>query len=115
MILNKIYEGGPIFMVPIVLMLISILLLFIKALLKRDSNGKTISLIGSVSLFVLVWGMLGQSIGLISAFDAIQRLGNVSVEMLAGGLKITFLPLVFGFLTFLIGRILIIILTILNR
>jgi cytochrome c biogenesis factor len=115
MILNRISEGGPFFMVPIVLLLIVILLLIIKGLLKRNENTKTISLISSISLFVLVWGLLGQAMGLIQAFDAIQSIGNVSVEILAGGLKVTFLPIVFAFFTFLVGRAGIIVLTILEK
>jgi hypothetical protein len=115
MILNRINEGGAFFMVPIVFLLIVILLLFIKEVVKRDSISKTIKLISSISLFVLVWGFLGQAMGLINAFDAIQSIGNVSVEILAGGLKVTFLPLVFAFFTFLIGRAGIIVLTFLEK
>ena len=69
-----------------------------------------IRLMSSISLFVLVWGFLGQAIELISAFDAIQSIGNISSEVLAGGLKVSFLPVVFGMFTFLIARIGIIIL-----
>ena len=115
MILNRISEGGSFFMIPIVLLLIVILLLIIKGLMKRTNNAKTISLISSISFFVLVWGLLGQSMGLIQAFDAIQDIGNVSVEILASGLKVTFLPIVFAFFTFLVGRVGIIALTILEK
>lgn len=115
MILDRIYEGGPFFMVPIVFLLIAILLLTIFGILKTNKNKKAVSLISSLSFFVLVWGFLGQSIGLIGAFDAIQDLGNISIDILAGGLKISFLPVVFGMFTFLIGRIGIIVLTILDK
>lgn len=115
MILDRITEGGPFFMVPIVLLLIVILLLLVKGLIKRNNNNKIINLISSISLFVLVWGFLGQAMGLINAFDAIQDIGNVSVEILANGLKVTFLPIVFAFFTFLVGRAGIIILTILEK
>ncbi|CAM3841012.1 MULTISPECIES: MotA/TolQ/ExbB proton channel family protein [Flavobacterium] len=115
MILDRIYEGGPFFMVPIVFLLIAILLLTIFGILKANKNKKAVSLISSLSLFVLVWGFLGQSIGLIGAFDAIQDMGNISAEILSSGLKISFLPVVFGMFTFLIGRIGIIVLTILDK
>ena len=115
MILERIYEGGPFFMVPIVFILIIVLLLFVFGILKKEKSNKMIQLISSLSLFVLVWGFLGQAIGLIGAFDAIQSLGNISTELLAGGLKITFLPVVFGMFTFLIGRVGIIILTLLYK
>ena len=74
------------------------------------NKSKMIRLMSSISLFVLVWGFLGQAIELISAFDAIQSIGNISSEVLAGGLKVSFLPVVFGMFTFLIARIGIIIL-----
>lgn len=115
MILDRIYEGGPFFMVPIVFILIAILLLIVLGIIKKEKSSKMMSLISSLSLFVLVWGFLGQAIGLISAFDAIQSLGSISTDILAGGLKITFLPVVFGMFTFLIGRVGIIILTLLDK
>ncbi|WP_130735425.1 MotA/TolQ/ExbB proton channel family protein [Flavobacterium sp. J27] len=114
-ILDRIYEGGPFFMVPIAFILIAILVLLVWALLKRETIKKCKELIASLSLFVLVWGFLGQSIGLISAFDAIQSLGNITTEILAGGLKVTFLTVVFGMFTFLVGRVGIIILTIIDK
>ncbi|MCO6175300.1 MotA/TolQ/ExbB proton channel family protein [Flavobacterium sp. NRK F10] len=115
MILEKIYEGGPFFMVPIVLLLIVILLLVVKGVLKKSDNTKTKNLIASISLFVLVWGILGQSIGLISAFEFIQKTGSVTAEILAGGLKVSFLPSVFGMFAFLIGRTGIVVLTLLEK
>lgn len=95
-------------MVPILMLLVLLIALFVLGLFKNKS--KMIRLMSSISLFVLVWGFLGQAIGLISAFDAIQSIGNISSEVLAGGLKVSFLPVVFGMFTFLIARIGIIIL-----
>ncbi|MFT7251164.1 MAG: hypothetical protein ACI9FW_000889 [Flavobacterium sp.] len=115
MILDRIYEGGPFFMVPILIILLLILLLFIRGLIKKEANSKMIKLISSISLFVLVWGFLGQAIGLIGAFDAIESIGNISTDILASGLKISFLPLVFGMFTFLLARVGIIILTLLEK
>lgn len=115
MILERIYEGGPFFMVPIIFLLIAILLLTVLGIVKKEKNKKMINLIGSLSLFVLVWGFLGQAIGLISGFDAIESLGEISTDILAGGLKITFLPVIFGMFTFLVGRAGIIVLTLLDK
>ncbi len=115
MILDRIYEGGPFFMMPILIILLIIIALFIRGLIKKETNSKMIKLISSISLFVLVWGFLGQSIGLIGAFDAIESMGSISPAILSSGLKISFLPLVFGMFTFLIARIGIIILTLLEK
>lgn len=115
MILERINEGGPFFMMPILVILLLIIFLFVRGVIKKDANSKTIRLISSISLFVLVWGFLGQAIGLIGAFDAIESIGNISSEVLSTGLKISFLPLVFGMFTFLIARVAIIILTLLEK
>jgi len=110
--MSLLFEGGIVFMFPILVLLVLIIVLIIKGFLNRENdNKKTISLIASIALFTLVWGFLGQIIGLISAFDMIEAQGEISMGVLAGGLKISFLAPVFALITFLIGRIGIIILT----
>ena len=104
-------QGGPIFMYPLVLLLILVLVLFVKELVKKGTVKKSIDLISSLSLFAIVWGFLGQIIGLIMAFDAIQAAGDISPAILAGGLKVSSLAPAFGMLVFLIGRLEIIVLT----
>ena len=108
--INIFNEGGPLFMYTSLVCLFIILGLFIKELIKKDNKEKTIRLISSVSLFVLVWGFLGQIIGLISALDAISTLNDVSQQILAMGLKVSILSPMFGMIVFLIARIEILIL-----
>lgn len=109
--LNLLNDGGATFSYPTFLMLLICIALIAKALIKGDAEGKTRKLISHISLFALVWGFLGQMIGLIGAFDSIQVVGNVSPAVLAAGLKIALLSPVFGMITFLIARVGIIILT----
>lgn len=109
LIVDKLTEGGPFFMYPILMLLILILVLITKGFLESNKK-KTISLLKSIGLFTLVWGMLGQTIGLVAAFDAIQTAGDISPSIIAGGLKVSLLTTVFGFLTFLVSRLGIIIL-----
>jgi hypothetical protein len=97
-------EGGAFFMYPIVLIFIILVVLFIKELISKNTSQKTIALMGSISLFVLAWGALGQAMGLISAFDTIEGVEGVSINILANGLKFTFLPVVFSLFTFLVAR-----------
>ncbi|MEN8126144.1 MAG: MotA/TolQ/ExbB proton channel family protein [Bacteroidota bacterium] len=111
MFLSLLNDGGPLFMYTLLLILILVLILLVKGFLKKGNTEKTLSLIGSISLFAVVWGFLGQSLGLISAFDTIEEVGDISPAVLAGGLKISFLAPVFGLFIFLIGRLGIIILT----
>jgi biopolymer transport protein ExbB/TolQ len=96
-------------------LLIVILALLIRGFVKPTTQDKTITLVSSISLFALVWGFLGQMIGLITAFDTIEAVGDISPAVLAGGLKIAILSPLFGMIVFLIARIGIIILNILKK
>ncbi|UMB62065.1 MotA/TolQ/ExbB proton channel family protein [Lutibacter sp. A80] len=111
----RLNEGGPLFMYTTLSILIIIIALLIRAFLKPTTRDKTVTLVSSISLFVLVWGFLGQMLGLIGAFDAIEAAGDISPAILAGGLKIAILSPLFGMVVFLIARIGIIILTLLKR
>ena len=101
-------QGGAFFMYPIVFIFIILIVLFVKELVSKSASKKSISLMSSISLFVLAWGALGQVIGLIEAFDAIEGAEGVSINILAHGLKFTFLPVVFSLFTFLVARVCII-------
>ena len=111
----RLNEGGPLFMYTTLTLLIVIIALLIRGFLKKEARQKTITLVSSISLFVLVWGFLGQMLGLITAFDAIEAAGDISPSMLAGGLKIAILSPLFGMVVFLIARIGIIILNVLKK
>lgn len=103
-------EGGPIFMYPLLLLLLLCIGLFIYALLKKEKQTKIKELLASIGLFTLVFGFLGQVLGLIGAFDAIEMAGDVAPSVLAGGLKISFLTSAFGAFVFLVARLEIILL-----
>ena len=107
----RLNEGGPLFMYTTLILLVVIIALLVKAFLKQGENQKTIKLISSISLFVLVWGFLGQMIGLITAFDQIEAMGDVAPSVLAGGIKVAILSPLFGMVVFLIARLGIIVLT----
>ncbi len=107
----RLNEGGPLFMYTTLILLFVIIALLVKAFAKRSENEKTIKLISSISLFVLVWGFLGQMIGLITAFDQIEAMGDVAPSVLAGGIKVAILSPLFGMVVFLIARLGIIALT----
>jgi len=109
--LNLLNDGGAAFSYPTFAMLLICIALIVKALIKGDADGKARKLISHISLFALVWGFLGQMIGLIGAFDAIEAAGDISPAVLAAGLKIALLSPVFGMVVFLVGRLGIIILT----
>ena len=106
---DRFNEGGPFFMSLILICFLLSMFFTVKAglSLKKDPNlsKKMISLTIDSSLLGLVLGFLGSVIGLITAFDSIEAMGNVSNDVFAGGLKVTLLTLVFGSITFCISRI----------
>lgn len=110
-IMHLLQEGGSFFMYSLLILLFINIALFIQGLLKKEKQTKAIKLLSSISLFALVFGFLGQIIGLIYAFDSIESYGNIAPSIMAGGLKISFLSSGFGALVFLVGRLGIIILT----
>lgn len=112
---NLLFDGGPLFMFPILFLLILIIVLIVKGFLEKINNKKTISLIASLGLFTVAWGFLGQTLGLIGAFDSIEQVGGrMSPALIAGGLKVSLLTPVFGLITFLVARLGIIVLTWMN-
>lgn len=102
---DRLNEGGPLFMYPNFFILLLCIGLFIYAFIKGDPTDKWRKLLSSISLFSLVWGFLGQMIGLITAFDSIQTNGDISQNVLAGGLKVALLSPLFGAFIFVIVRI----------
>lgn len=107
--MNFIMDGGPIFMVPLLALLIVIIILFAKGL--KNNTEKTHKLINSLALFSFVFGVLGFIIGMLGALDDISHANNVAPQVLAGGFKIGLLSPTFGMVIFLIGKLFAIILT----
>ncbi len=112
-------EGGPFFMSLILICFISACVFLALGFynVKRNVNVsvKMARLTSDVSILGLVIGLLGSTIGMIMAFDAIDALGNASQSMIAGGLKVSFLTTVFGSITFILPRIGIVILRLLQK
>jgi hypothetical protein len=107
--MNFIMDGGPIFMVPLLALLIVIIILFAKGL--KNNTEKTHKLINSLALFSFVFGVLGFVIGMLGALDDISHANNIAPQVLAGGFKIGLLSPTFGMVIFLIGKLFTIILT----
>ncbi len=109
-IFKLITDGGLLFTLPMIILLVLILVLFTKTITSKTTVDKNTKLIASLSLFTLVWGVLGQIIGLMNAFKVIEEVGQISPQMLAGGLRVSSITTMLGLAVFLIGRLSIIIL-----
>ena len=61
-----------------------------------------------ISLFIAIapsFGFLGTVIGMVQAFDDIEKAGDISPTVVAGGMKVALLTTVFGLITALILQI----------
>lgn len=101
--MNFIMEGGPIFMVPLLIILIIITILFVKGL--KNNSEKTYKLINSISLFAFVFGILGFVIGLLGALEDMSNANDIAPQVLAGGFKVGLLSPTFGMVIFLVGKL----------
>ena len=116
---DRFNEGGPFFMSLILICLLLALFFIVMGFVNIKKNvlksKKMTSLASDASVLGLVFGFLGSTIGMITAFDAIESIGEISQGMMAGGLKVAFLTTVFGCVTFIFPRIGIIILKALQK
>ncbi len=108
------YMGGPIFMGILTFVLISMVAWTIYHLFPI-LTGKKINLtktrlklkhIKTIGSFGAVIGILGQLIGLYSAFSVLEKHGDISQSLIAGGLKVSTIPTIYGILIFLISLLL---------
>lgn len=104
------YEGGPLFMGILTLLLLIVLVLAGRSWMKYSSKDRNVyetrrSLVyvKNVGILAFVVGVLGQLIGLYSAFIAIEEMGGVSPAMLAGGLKVSMITTLYGAIIFIIA------------
>lgn len=66
-----------------------------------DVNRRKIGTIKSVGLFALIIGILGQLLGLFSAFKAIElKAVEVSPSLIAGGFKVSMITTIYGLIIF---------------
>ena len=102
--IGKLNDGGPFFTYPLLILMIVIIVMIVKAAISKSSNGKSIALIKSLGWFVLAWGFLGRTFGLIMAFDNVSAHGELTPSLLAGGLKMALINPLFAIFIFLIAR-----------
>ena len=107
---DRFNEGGPVHMTLILICLILAIFYLVKAFMsssKDDAQSKKMMrLAAEAGLLGLVIGFFASIIGMIESFDAIESFGgDMSPGILAGGLKVSFLTILFGTFTFIVSRI----------
>lgn len=111
--MNLFYMGGPLFMGILTLVFIAMVsvafvngLPVLKGNISEDSPRK-IAYVKSVGLFALIFGILGQLIGLFSAFEAIELLEvDISPALLAGGFKVSMITTLYGLIIYVVSLLL---------
>lgn len=92
----------------LLLVMIAIAIFFATQLAKGSVSHFTtfryrLTYIKSVGLFALVVGIFGQLLGLYQAFSVIEQAGSISPALLAGGLKVSMITTLYGFIIFLLS------------
>lgn len=112
MIVEHLLIGGPIFMSLIYIMWIVVIFFAIKFLVNYFSENRDLqklakqnSLIIFIGSFAFLFGLLGQIVGMYGALLSIQAAGDISPALIAGGLRISLLAPLYGFVLFLISGI----------
>jgi hypothetical protein len=103
--------GGALFMgiltTLLVIMLATAVYFFVRIISGKAADqanfGHKLTYVKSVGLFTMITGILGQLIGLLEAFKAIERVGDISPAMLAGGLKVSMITTLYGILIYLVS------------
>lgn len=101
---GKFIDGGPVFTIPIFIILLVVIALFIWGFLKKDNHKKAVSLMNHFGWFAVAWGFMGRTFGLISAFDAVEAHGELTPSLLADGLKMALVDPLFGIFVFIVAR-----------
>ncbi len=100
------YNGGVFFMGVIT---ISAVIMFtlsglsLRTILTAQGNTETyskISGIREVGLFALIVGLFASTLDFIAAFSAIQVAGDISMSLLAAGLKMMIIPTAYGLMVY---------------
>jgi len=114
-LIGKFIDGGLVFTVPILLLLIAILGLFLWGFLKKGNHEKAVSLLIHLGWLAVAWGFLGRTFGLINAFNQVEAAGELTPRLLAGGMKMALVDPLFGIFVFIIARLGIILLVAIKK
>jgi sorbitol-specific phosphotransferase system component IIC len=108
---NLFHQGGPLFM-GILTTLLLVLLAMTGAFIAFIVSGRAkqmahfrhrLTYLKSLGLFTMITGILGQLIGLMMAFEAIERAGDISPAIMYGGLKISMYTTLYGIFIYMLS------------
>ncbi|EDP69814.1 hypothetical protein FBALC1_09792 [Flavobacteriales bacterium ALC-1] len=101
-------DGGPVMYIILIILLLTIFFM-VKAFLTMNKNRaqskKMIGLVNESSILSLVVGCFASVYSIIGLFDMVQAIGETRPDLFSAGLKIALLTITFGLLSFIIGRL----------
>jgi len=111
---NLFYMGGPAFMGVLTAILIIMVAWavyhFLPVLTEKEVNFSSLKSklkhIKTIGTFGLITGILGQLIGLYQAFSVMEQVRDISPTLLAGGLKVSLIPTLYGIVIFILSLLL---------
>lgn len=101
--IDLLFEGGILFMSILTIVFAANCGIFVYHLIKKTNDENQTNLIKSVGLFALVFGLLGQFIGLYDALEAISIAGDIPPALLAGGIRVSSITSIYGMIIFVIS------------
>jgi len=110
--LELFYQGGLLFMSILTLIFLTMPIVAFKKGLsvfgKDSSKSKSelregINYIKAIGLFALIIGVLGQLIGLYSAFATLEGGTSISSPVMAGGLRVSMITTLYGWLIYIVS------------
>lgn len=107
------YEGGPLFMGILTVILIIILIIIgqsIRSIHRNQFKLDTLTTLGSIGLIAFIVGLLGQLVGLYAGFGMAEHMENMSPPIILGGIKISMITSMYGLIIWLISRLAILVL-----
>lgn len=75
----------------------------IKIFVKKNYLGKGINYILMFGSLSFIFGLLTQAIGMFQAFEAIQKAGDISPALIAGGLQVSMIAPMYGAFWFILS------------
>ncbi|PKQ63523.1 hypothetical protein BZG02_09115 [Labilibaculum filiforme] len=108
------FMGGALFMGILSLLLIAMLAwiayyFFLAYFSKNELQEKSLRKLQygkSIGLFAMIFGILGQLLGLFNAFSVIQQSVDISPNVIYGGLKVSMIPTFYGIIIYLFSILL---------
>jgi biopolymer transport protein ExbB/TolQ len=71
--------------------------------MKKDYSGRGLNFILMFGSLSFILGLLAQAIGMFQAFEVIQRVGDISPALVAGGLRVSMIAPLYGVAYFILS------------